>query len=248
MEYESPLPQSQYAMIRKKSSLGLVSIVLTACAGDTPPELSVALEAVVSPAGPGSGEPFLSSSGDDVYMSCLEVSPEGGHDLRFARFDGAGWSGANTIAHSERFFVNWADFPSVTPGPDGSLWAHWLQRGVAGGYDYGVRIVRSSDGGDTWSDPWTPHEDGTATGTLYEDFGDGWEHEILLEGILLREPKTKYPRCTDGERACPPEDCGGPPGYAHMLEALRNPRHPEHAHYKEWIGDAFDPESFQGAY
>ena len=150
-------------MIRKTISLGLVAVVFAACAGDTPPALSVALEAIASPAGEGSGEPFLSSSGDDVYMSWLEASPEGGHDFRFARFDGAGWGEASTIATSERFFVNWADFPSVTPGPDGTLWAHWLQRGAAGGYDYGVRIVRSSDGGATWSEPWTPHEDGTPT-------------------------------------------------------------------------------------
>jgi hypothetical protein len=68
-----------------------------------------------------------------------------------------------TIASSERFFVNWADFPSVSPGPDGSLWAHWLQRGDEGGYDYGVRIVRSSDGGATWSEPWTPHDDSSPT-------------------------------------------------------------------------------------
>jgi len=78
------------------------------------------------------------------------------------------------------------------------------------------------------------------------DFGDGWAHRVVLEEVKpmpsgKRAPK---PRCIGGRRACPPEDCGGPPGYAHMLEAIRNPRHPEHAHYKEWIGGAFDPEAF----
>jgi len=56
---------------------------------------------------------------------------------------------------------------------------------------------------------------------IYEyDFGDGWEHEILLEKILPPEPGVRYPRCIGGARACPPEDCGGPGGYAELLEAL----------------------------
>jgi len=133
-----------------------------ACAPDLPP-ITLALEEITSPAGEGSGEPFLSSFGDTVYMSWLEAVDGGGHDLRFARFVGGGWDAPGVIASSDRFFVNWADFPSLTRGPDGALWAHWLERGSEGGYDYGVRITRSGDGGLTWSDPWTPHEDGTPT-------------------------------------------------------------------------------------
>jgi hypothetical protein len=95
-------------------------------------------------------------------MSWLEKT-EPGHDLRFSRFDGASWDEPITVASSDRFFVNWADFPSIRPGPDGTLWAHWLQRGAAGGYDYGVRIAHSSDQGRTWSEPWTPHDDTSAT-------------------------------------------------------------------------------------
>jgi hypothetical protein len=67
------------------------------------------------------------------------------------------------IAHRDDFFVNWADFPSITAGADGTLWAHWLERGPNGGYDYGVRVVRSDDAGRHWSDPWTPHEDTSPT-------------------------------------------------------------------------------------
>jgi hypothetical protein len=49
---------------------------------------------------------------------------------------------------------------------------------------------------------------------VYEyDLGDSWEHEIVLEKTLEPEPKTKYPWCVDGARACPPEDCGGVWGY-----------------------------------
>ena len=76
------------------------------------------------------------------------------------------------------------------------------------------------------------------------DFGDGWEHEILLEGILLREPKTKYPRCIDGERACPPEDCGGPWGYENMLKILADPEHEEHEQTVTWLGGSYDPARF----
>jgi len=86
---------------------------------------------------------------------------------------------------------------------------------------------------------------------LYEyDFGDGWEHDVVLESVLPSELKQKYPRCIAGERACPPEDCGGVPGYQHLLEVLRQPKHPEHAESVAWLkGHAknyhpFDPERF----
>lgn len=87
---------------------------------------------------------------------------------------------------------------------------------------------------------------------LYEyDFGDGWQHDVVLEAVALGEAKLKYPRCVAGERACPPEDCGGLPGYEHLLEVLRQPKHPERAEMIEWLkGHAknyhpFDPEHFE---
>jgi len=76
------------------------------------------------------------------------------------------------------------------------------------------------------------------------DFGDGWEHEIVLEGILIPDTGVSYPICVGGERACPPEDCGGIPGYSDFLQAVRDPSHPEHAELIEWVGGTFDPESF----
>jgi hypothetical protein len=76
------------------------------------------------------------------------------------------------------------------------------------------------------------------------DMGDSWEHAILIEKTLPAEAGVKYPRCIDGQRACPPEDCGGPWGYGDFLEAIQNPRHPEHADMQEWIGGEFDPEAF----
>ena len=76
------------------------------------------------------------------------------------------------------------------------------------------------------------------------DFGDGWEHDVALERVLEAEPDARYPRVIAGARACPPEDCGGEPGYDHLLEVLGNPGHPEHRELLRWVGGAFDPEVF----
>lgn len=80
---------------------------------------------------------------------------------------------------------------------------------------------------------------------IYEyDFGDGWEHELLVEKILPRAAEMSYPRCLAGRRACPPEDSGGIPGYAELLETIADPNNPEHATMLEWLGGSFDPEEF----
>ena len=79
---------------------------------------------------------------------------------------------------------------------------------------------------------------------IYEyDFGDGWRHEVLFEGFPPSNPKTKYPLCLEGERACPPEDCGGPGGYAEYLAAIADPRDEQHEEMLQWRGP-FDPEAF----
>jgi hypothetical protein len=149
-------------MTARHLALLALAALVGACA-DGPPAASLTLRAVDSPAGPDSGEPFLASDGSAVYMSWLQRAEQGGHDLLFARYVEGAWSAPRAIARSDRFFVNWADVPSIVRGPDGALWAHWLERGEVGGYDYGVRIARSADDGVTWSAPWTPHDDGTAT-------------------------------------------------------------------------------------
>ncbi len=56
------------------------------------------------------------------------------------------------------------------------------------------------------------------------DYGDDWRHSVLLEGYLLKEKNEKYPQCIGGERACPPEDCGGIGGYFRLLQILSNPK------------------------
>ena len=145
-----------YAMTPRLLSVALVALAV-AC---TP---SVQVTELASPAGVGSGEPYLSSSEDGIVMSWLQRGAEGGHDVWVARLGPAGWSPAQVVAHGDDFFVNWADFPSVMPGGDGSLWVQWLERTPGEGLAYDIRGANSTDGGETWSEPWTPHDDGTAT-------------------------------------------------------------------------------------
>ena len=76
------------------------------------------------------------------------------------------------------------------------------------------------------------------------DYGDGWQHNVKLEGYMYREKSLKYPVCIDGERACPPEDCGGVDGYYRMLEILKDISDPEHEEMKTWAGEDYDPGHF----
>jgi len=76
---------------------------------------------------------------------------------------------------------------------------------------------------------------------VYEyDFGDGWEHDIVLERIVDPDPGAQYPFILAAEGACPPEDVGGIEGYYEFLRALANPRHPQHRDMKAWWGGPFD--------
>jgi len=76
------------------------------------------------------------------------------------------------------------------------------------------------------------------------DLGDGWGHEVRVEAIQTPAGPFKHPVCLAGERACPPEDCGGAPGYENLLEVLRDRSHPEHREMLRWAGRGFDPERF----
>ncbi len=79
------------------------------------------------------------------------------------------------------------------------------------------------------------------------DFGDWWEHDLLVEDVFVAEPDERYPRCVAGERACPPEDVGGVFGYAELLVALHEADHPQHAELRSWAGPGFEPDAFDPA-
>ena len=84
---------------------------------------------------------------------------------------------------------------------------------------------------------------------VYEyDMGDSWRHQVVVEELLVESEDVVRPLCLAGERACPPEDCGGVQGYYEKLECLRDPDHEEHEQTKTWIegmtGGPFDPDVF----
>lgn len=83
---------------------------------------------------------------------------------------------------------------------------------------------------------------------VYEyDFGDSWEHEIVVEKALPVEEGVLYPRCLAGKRACPPEDVGGVWGYGDLLMAIKDPTHPEHREMLDRVDEDFDPAAFDPA-
>jgi hypothetical protein len=73
------------------------------------------------------------------------------------------------------------------------------------------------------------------------DFGDGWEHTIKIERLIDPEPGALYPRLVLANGRCPPEDVGGPWGYAELLEAIHDPKHERHSDLSDWIPENFDP-------
>jgi hypothetical protein len=76
------------------------------------------------------------------------------------------------------------------------------------------------------------------------DFGDEWTHQLIVEERLLPKEGVKYPTCVGGQRACPPEDSGGPWAYSDFVETITNPDHRRHEQTLEWVGGEFDPERF----
>jgi hypothetical protein len=80
--------------------------------------------------------------------------------------------------------------------------------------------------------------------TYTYDFGDDWEHDVLIEQAPPANDAKTFPACVAGKRACPPEDCGGPFGYEELLAVLADSADPNHAEQLEWLGGEFDPEAF----
>ena len=125
---------------------------------------SLTFQEVPSPAAPGSGLPHLYAGADgQVWLSWVEVLGEGHAALRFAQRQDTAWSTPKTIAEGDDWFVNWADFPSLIALGDGVMAAHYLQKSAESTYAYDVRLTQSADGGATWSNALTPHDDDTQT-------------------------------------------------------------------------------------
>ena len=112
----------------------------------------------------GSGEPNLHATSDgDLLLTWLEPAADGVWRLRLAVRNEDGWSEPVTVRESDRFFVNWADFPSSVQMAGGEIAVHWLEKTAAAPYAYHVMLSISSDGGATWSEPFRAHDDESPT-------------------------------------------------------------------------------------
>jgi hypothetical protein len=135
-------------------------MLVTGCAMPDAGTPAFSLGQVEFTAPAGSGEPNLYAAPDGrVVMSWLEKTGDGRHALKVAVRSGGHWGEPRTVAESDAFFANWADFPSVLELPDGSWAVHWLQKTAGSKYAYHVQVAISTDKGATWSKPVTPHRD-----------------------------------------------------------------------------------------
>lgn len=154
-------------------------------------------------------------------------------DLHVAIQDAMGWQDRHL--HAFRFpGEEWKDVQFGIPNESDGSEEELLQSDIIGWYYAADTLFRKT--GDT---------------AVYEyDFGDGWLHGIVFEGSVPAEKDASYPRCIDGARACPPEDCGGPPGYDRLLGALESPEDEEARELVSWLEcgvvryPPFEPERF----
>ena len=139
---------------------GIVSLgALAKMGGGVPVASSASIDSLPNPTGAGAGEPNLAvGPRGEIILSWFQPA-DSGQSLQLATYSGGRWSPPSVIRSGTDFFINWADFPSVTVLANGRLAAHWLQRNGKTTYAYGIRIAQSGDGGRTWSTPVTPHRD-----------------------------------------------------------------------------------------
>ena len=144
---------------------------------------SAAIREIEWPAAGGAFAPHLAADGDGLLLTWLEVfeadDETDGHRLRYARYEGGGWSAVSTVAEGSDFFANWADVPSVARSGDGSLVAHWLAKSGGETYAYSIELARSTDEGATWQ----------RLGRLNDDNALDQEHGFVTfvpEGDALR--------------------------------------------------------------
>lgn len=77
--------------------------------------------------------------------------------------------------------------------------------------------------------------------TYLYDFGDGWSHTVKLDRFETLPAEAHATFLALAKGACPPEDCGGPFGYADLLDAYADPAHEDHPDAIDILGKGFDP-------
>jgi hypothetical protein len=137
----------------------------------------------------GSGEPNLVTAPDgEAVVTWLEKLSDGGHALKLAVRKDGGWSEPRTVVESGEFFVNWADFPSLSVREDGSWIVHWLEKTAPSTYAYHVKLAISNDLGTSWSEPFLAHRDDSETEHGFVSMvpsSDGGTALIWLDGRAM---------------------------------------------------------------
>lgn len=149
---------------RLVSTSALLILLLAGCRNSPDVNATDTFKPLPLPAAAGSMAPRLSVTPDgEAVMSWLEPASDGRHALKFSTLEGGRWSPPSSPAAGNDWFINWADFPSVTPITTKDWVAHWLVKQPGGTYSYDISLAISRDGGATWGKPFTPHDDGTPT-------------------------------------------------------------------------------------
>lgn len=146
-------------------SLIALAMLLAGCRYEPSSTATVArdevVEAIDSPAGPGSSEPFLVSAGDELLLTWQEKRGDETAVL-FSKRVGDEWTAPSVVEQRSDLFANWADFPAIAAAADGTLFAHALVKRSSATYAYDIQLRRSFDGGRSWAAPITVHRDGIA--------------------------------------------------------------------------------------
>jgi hypothetical protein len=155
--------QAGFSLIRAIAGSIMLMIGLAGCSENEGPPAGLVAD-LASPAAPGSLVPRLTVAPDGtVWMSWVTTQDDGMHLLQASALRDRAWSKPLEIARGREWFVNWADFPSLMVADEQFMAAHWLAKRPGGTYAYDVIMSVSADNGQTWTAPFSPHDDGTAT-------------------------------------------------------------------------------------
>ena len=145
-------------------ALVIQSACFTSCSDHPSKDDMLSVESMKSPSGVRSSEPNLHVGSDEkVYLSWVETSEDHTTTLYYSTINHEVWSQKNEISQGDNWFVNWADFPSMSAFGQGSIASHFLVESGEDTYAYDVNVSISNDQGKSWSTPMTPHTDSTLT-------------------------------------------------------------------------------------
>jgi hypothetical protein len=140
----------------------VLAATLAACSEQSLPRFEKPQPISVPSGKPAYGPRLSQSEGNGVVLSWMESKDDSGL-LRYSVLDQGSWRAAATVIQDDAMFINWADLPAVTPVGADALLAHWLSYVADSPYAYQILTAFSADGGSSWSEPSSPHKDGTAT-------------------------------------------------------------------------------------